>query len=206
MPLLLELFAGTKSIGKAFAERGWEVISVDIDPSSNPTICCDISDFEVARELRGRTVDAVWASPPCTNYSVARRSAETTAEDLRASDGLVLKTLEIAGQLGNPALFVENPWTGGLKSRGLLDHLRLRKVDYCRYDFPYRKRTAVWTNTEWVPERPLCKKDCPSMEGKKHKARAQQGSPGPRFTQQELYRVPPELCAEIARYCDFLGG
>lgn len=197
MPLLLELFAGTKSIGKAFAERGWEVISVDIDPSSNPTIRCDIAQFETTRELRDRNVDAIWASPPCTNYSIARHTGP--AANLEQSDGLVRKTLEIATQLGCP-LFIENPWTGSLKRRGLLDSLNLRLVDYCMYGMPYRKRTAIWTNTAWCPLRSLCKRNCASFKGGKHAARAQQGPPGPRFTQQELYRIPAALCEEIADY------
>ena len=201
MPLLLELFSGTGSIGRAFAAQGWDVISVDCDPRAHATIRCDISQFEVSRELCGRTVDCIWASPPCTKYSVARRSAETTAEDLEMSDILVKKTIDIARELGNPALYIENPWTGQLKNRGLLDFMQLHRVDYCKYEFPYRKRTAIWTNTAWRPERPLCKGDCAAYGVKGHKARAQQGGPGPRFSQRELYRIPPGLCDEIASYC-----
>ena len=118
MPHLLELFSGTGSVGRAFRAKGWEVTSVDCDRAADATIQQDVRDLDVSNLGE---IDAILASPPCTNYSVARRSAETTAEDLGTSDGLVRKTLEIAGQLGNPALFVENPWTGGLKSRGLLD-------------------------------------------------------------------------------------
>ena len=196
-PLLLELFSGTGSIGRAFRAQGFDVISVDSDPKAQSTICRDILEFSV-EELDGRTVDIVWASPPCTNYSKARGG--TTSDELEESDELVRKTLRIARELGGCALFVENPWTGTLKSRGLLDHLHLQKVDYCKYGMPYRKRTAIWTNTEWEPARALCSRDCGHMVGTKHEARAQQGGPGRSFSQRELYRIPAELCEEIAGF------
>ena len=75
--------------------------------------------------------------------------------------------------------------TGQLKTRGLLD----------------RKRTSIWTNTTWKPARDLCKNDCGHVTGKTHDARAQQGGPGPSFSQRELYRIPADLCAEVAQAC-----
>jgi hypothetical protein len=46
-------------------------------------------------------------------------------------------------------------------------------IDYCKYGMPYRKRTRLWNNvSQWLPK-PLCKKDCDSMNGNKHKATAQ---------------------------------
>lgn len=193
-PILLELFSGTGSIGRAFEARGWEVISVDINPRANATFCCDVLEWDYTCIEH---VDCVWASPPCTMYSKARTSG---GGDLESSDGLVRKTREIAAALGNPPLFIENPFTGKLKNRGLLLDLEMRVTDYCTYGMPYRKRTAIWTNTEWQPSRPLCKHTCASSRGKQHLARAQQGPPGPRFTQQELYRIPAELCDEIAAF------
>ena len=112
---------------------------------------------------------------------------------------LVRKTLRIARELGCP-IFIENPWTGKLKSRGLLDHLHLQKVDYCKYGMPYRKRTAIWTNTGWKPARALCSGDCGHMVGTKHEARAHQGGPGQSFSQRELYRIPAGLCEELAGF------
>ena len=197
---LLELFSGTGSIGRAFEAQGWEVISVDLDPEAQATFRQDITRWDCAA-LLGKKIDVIWASPPCTNYSILR--AKSTEDDRLDSDELVRKTLQIIEELGNPPCFIENPWTGKLKSRGIMDHLKLQKVDYCKYsEWGYRKRTAIWTNTAWIPSRPLCKHDCASSRnGRTHVATAQRGPPGPRFTQRELYRIPAELSEEIAQFC-----
>jgi len=205
--LLLELFSGTGSVGSAFMAKGWDVVSLDLDPKAHsPTILKNILDFDVATDLQGyRRVDCIWASPPCTHYSKARTSGGP--RDLQGADTLVRKTLEIAAALGDPPIFIENPYTGMLKGRGLLDHLQLNTLDYCMYGTPYRKRTAIWSNTTWLPARPLCGGNCGNMEkglGKRmrHKADAQQGTRGrvsdPCFSQRDLYRIPHELCDEIA--------
>ncbi len=196
MPVLLELFSGTGSIGHAFESLGWELISVDNDPRANATFCWDVAKFDTTRLDE---VDVIWASPPCTMYSKARTRGPS--DDLGASDALVRTVLEIAESFGNPPLFIENPWTGALKTRNILDSLTLRVVDYCKYGTPYRKRTAIWTNTKWRPSKPLCMHDCNSSVGSKHSTRAQQGGPGHSFSQRDLYRIPAPLCDEIAEYC-----
>ena len=92
MPRLLELFSGTGSIGKIFRARGWEVVSVDCDPKMNPTIVADIATFNY-RMLGGR-FDALWASPPCQMYSIARSKAKTP-RDLEGSDRLVQNPIQL---------------------------------------------------------------------------------------------------------------
>ena len=93
---LLELFSGTGSIGRAFEAQGWEVISIDTDPQAQATFRQDISEWDCA-SLLGKTIDVIWASPPCTNYSALRKSTEDERLD---SDELVRRTLEIAETLG----------------------------------------------------------------------------------------------------------
>ena len=81
-----------------------------------------------------------------------------------------------------------------------------KDIDYCRYGLPYRKRTRIWNNVfRWEP-RPLCKKNCNSMNETRtrHIQEAQQAGSTrerrltqQRFLTSELYRVPGELIREI---------
>ena len=70
---ILELFAGTRSIGKAFEARGHEVFSVEWDKDfENIDLYEDISKVTAQDILDkfGRP-DVIWASPDCTTYSIA---------------------------------------------------------------------------------------------------------------------------------------
>ena len=70
---VLELFAGTRSIGKAFEARGHEVFSVDWGLEfANIDLHADIMTVTAddILELFGRP-SVIWASPDCTSYSVA---------------------------------------------------------------------------------------------------------------------------------------
>jgi site-specific DNA-cytosine methylase len=146
MPLLLELFSGTGSVGRAFAEAGWEVLSLDGNVSSGADVRCDILQWDPPE---GLVPDHVHASPPCTEYSLAKT---TGVRNLELADAIVQKTLAILELLRsrNPKLTfsVENPWTGMLKSRDFMSEFNghMRVVNYCKYGLRYKKTTAVWTN------------------------------------------------------------
>lgn len=70
---VLELFAGTRSIGKAFEDRGHEVFSVEWDKHfENIDLYEDI--FKVQAEdiiKKFGHPDVIWASPDCSSYSIA---------------------------------------------------------------------------------------------------------------------------------------
>ena len=205
-PVLLELFSGTGSVGKAFRALGWEVFSVDIDPAAKPTLVANVLDLQF--NLLPRRVDCIWASPPCTHYSRARTKAKTP-RDLDGADAIVQKVLDIIDwygyhfEVGGMPWFMENPHSGLLKDREVVLYIPFKVVDYCKYGKPYRKRTAIWTNTFWEPGERLCKHDCPVSIGSKHTASAQQApssSTDTRYSRDELYSIPSTLCDEIASY------
>ena len=195
--LLLELFSGTGSVGKVFRAHGWTVVSVDISPAHEDcTHMCDIMDLTAQRllELHGQP-DVIWASPPCTEYSVARTKAKRP-RDLEGADRLVAKALELIAELQPRYWFLENPHTGLLKSRPLMQGLPITVVDYCRYGSRYKKRTAIWTN------RPLEGLTC----GPSHRCEHWDGRHPERAQRQghsldQLHAIPPLLCEAVYSEC-----
>ena len=66
---VLELFAGSRSIGKQAEKLGMNVFSSDINNFENIDYVVSILDFDVAKVPF--KPDVIWASPPCTGFSVA---------------------------------------------------------------------------------------------------------------------------------------
>ena len=63
MPRLLELFAGTGSVGNAFQQLGWEVATVDNSAAFNPDFQADVLEWDYTVFQPGH-FDVVHASPP----------------------------------------------------------------------------------------------------------------------------------------------
>ena len=68
---LLELFSGTKSVGKVAEQLGYEVTSVDL---KNADINCDIMNWNYTVYESGH-FDVIWASPPLWNTVVLKQLA-----------------------------------------------------------------------------------------------------------------------------------
>jgi site-specific DNA-cytosine methylase len=195
---LLELFSGTKSVGKVAEKLGYEVVSLDLKDAD---INCDILNWEYTVYPSGY-FDVIWASPPCTEYS---RAKTTGVRKLDHANEIVLRTLDIIKYYNPKHYIIENPQTGLLKNQSFMNDLPYVDIDYCKYGMPYRKRTRLWNNVDQWSPKPLCKKDCGSMNGNKHKAIAQRMPNGkkqdwdnqPLFKQSDLYVIPEDLIYDI---------
>ena len=143
----LELFAGTRSIGKAFEERGHEVFSVDWDRSfENIDLHVDISKLTAAEILEkfGKP-DVIWASPDCTTYSVAAISKHRKREEngnlaplseyAKFCDNANVHLIELIKELNPKFFFIENP-RGGMRKMEFMRGLPRYTVTYCQYNNP----------------------------------------------------------------------
>jgi len=202
MVKILELFSGSRSVGKCCDKLGWDSVSVDMILPANHK--CDIMDCNYKLYDKDE-FDIIWASPPCVHYSRIQDSninrvikgelytKEVQEKNMKDADKLVLKSLEIINYFNPTYWFIENP-LGRLMNRPFMKDLPMYKVDYCMYsDWGYKKRTCIWTNKKDF--KPLtCNKNCGNMIGKYHKTNLGNiKGCNYRPTQYEKYRVPEEL-------------
>ena len=184
---MLELFSGAKSVSRVFESQGWECVSLDL---KNASIETNILDWNYKLFSPPGYFDFVWASPPCTEYSVAK---STGVRKIDEANKIVLRTLEIIDYLKPKHWVIENPQTGYLKKQVFMLGLGFVDVDYCKYGFDYRKRTRLWNNIEAFEPKSLCRGDCEGFASGKHKRQAQKD-----FCKvAELYRVPESLVLQI---------
>ena len=199
--MCLELFSGTGSIGRAFERLGWTVVSVDICAKWKPTLVVDILHWDYTVFPRDY-FQFVWASPVCTQYSVAKTVG---VRDLDGADRLVNKALEIISYFGCNWAF-ENPQTGLLKTRAIVEGLPYFDTTYCHYGRAYRKATRIWSSLVLSLHQPCTLRNpCSAMIERRHPKTAQQSRRGNdptdrnnTCTQRELYSIPDGLCDAIA--------
>ena len=121
--IILELFAGTRSIGKAFERRGHKVYSVEWDKDfENIDLYADVGTLTADQiiSLCGGRPDVLWASPDCTTYSIAgishhrRRDLITgnlnpISEYAKFCDKVNQHVLDLIHELKPRYYFIENP-------------------------------------------------------------------------------------------------
>ena len=208
---MLELFAGTRSIGKAFEEKGHEVFSVEWNRDfENIDLYKDISQLtaEEIIKLFG-SPDIIWASPDCTSYSVAgisyhRRKNKETGDLIPISDyakfcdGVNKHVIELIKTLNPKYYFIENP-RAGLRKMEFMKDLPRYTVTYCQYGDTRQKATDIWTNHPNPKFKPVCKNGDPCHE--KAPRGSKTGTQGLKNS-IERSKIPYLLCRHIVEICE----
>lgn len=208
---LLELFAGTRSIGKAFEAKGHEVFSVDWDKDfENINLYADIGTLTADEILQkfGQP-DVIWMSPDCATFSVAaiskhrRQNKETGSLDpisdyAKFCDTVDQNALKLIKELQPKFYFIENP-RGGMRKMEWMKGYPRYTVTYCQYGETRMKPTDIWTNHPDPQFKPPCKNGDPCH------------TPAPRGSQtgvqgqknaKERGIIPEQLCQHIVDICE----
>jgi hypothetical protein len=201
---VLELFAGSRSVGKIAEQLGMEVFSSDLIEFEGIHYPISILDFDVTKVPF--QPDIIWASPPCTGFSVAaighhwsggKGAYIPKTETAKLGIELVRKTLEIIEHFQPTFWFMENP-RGVLRKLDVVKGLNKQSVTYCQYGDERMKPTDIWTNSiMWTPK-PMCKNGDPCHVAAPRGSRT--GTQG-RANAYERSKIPAELCLEILKSC-----
>ena len=207
---VLELFAGTRSIGKTFEEKGHEVFSVEWDRSfENIDLYKDIYELS-AKEILEKfgKPDVIWASPDCSSYSIAAISHHRKREEngnlapvseyAKFCDRVNQHTLNLIMTLSPKYWFIENP-RGGMRKMDFMHGLPRYTVTYCQYGDTRMKPTDIWTNHHDPKFKPMCKNGDPCHEKAPRGSRA--GTQGLKGS-KERSAIPVELCRHIVKICE----
>lgn len=207
---VLELFAGTRSVSKAFEARGHEVFSIEWDRSfPDIDLYADVGEITAEDIIKsfGRP-DVIWASPDCTTYSVAAISKHRTkgketgnlypiSEYASFCDRVNAHVISLIQELNPRYWFIENP-RGGLRKMDFMRGLPRYTVTYCQYGDIRMKPTDIWTNHPDPQFKPPCHYGDPChVPAPRGSRTGTQGLKGAR----EKAVIPPALCEHIVDIC-----
>ena len=200
---LLELFAGSRSVGKEAEKLGIDVFSVDWTDYENINLVKDIEFLQ--KDDIPFIPDIVWASPDCTTYSIASCSTHRTNSIEPKSDyakkcdkvnqhwiSLIKEWLK-----DNPNLifFIENP-RGMLRKMPFMQEFKRHTIWYCQYGDDRAKPTDIWTNSETWKPRKECKNGNPNCHHQRAPRGSKTGTQGKKGSYDRSI-IPSELCKEI---------
>jgi hypothetical protein len=208
---ILEVFAGSRSIGNKAEELNMNVFSVDWTPYDKINLVIDVENLQI-NDIPF-VPDLAWFSPDCTTYSIAaisthRNGTEPKSQYAKKCDRvnehylkLIKKWLEI-----NPKMvfFIENP-RGMMRKMPFMKGLQRVTIWYCTYGDTRAKPTDIWSNNiksifnpnGWNP-----RAECFNGNKKCHHESAPRGSISGTQAKKGSYnrsKIPDQLCEEILK-------
>lgn len=190
---LLELFCGSKSISKEAEKAGIETFTVDINKRFKPDYLINIFNFDTNKVPFHPNI--IWASPPCTCFSVAsswkhwnKRKEPITLFAIQALK-MIQITIDIINELNPNYWYIENP-RGMLRKQSIMNNFIRHTVSYCQYGDTRCKPTDIWTNNTHLKLKPVCPPFSPSHST----------IPTNKLnTPSQRSVIPTELCKKIIR-------
>jgi hypothetical protein len=181
-----------------------EVFSSDINAFPAIHYVVNILEFDVSKVPF--KPDIIWASPPCTTFSVASighhwtggsRAYVPKTKEAEVGKAIAMKTKAIIQHFNPSFFFIENP-RGLLRKMDFMQDMVRHTVTYCQYGDTRMKPTDIWTNsTRWTP-RPVCRNGDPCHVAAPRGART--GTQGLKGAYNRS-KVPEQLCREILLSC-----
>jgi len=209
---ILELFAGTRSISKAFEKKGHQTYSVEWNKDfENITLYEDINNLTVNKiiQLCNGVPDIIWASPDCTTYSIAGIShhriknnetgnLDPASDYARFCDKTNKHLLNLIKELKPKYYFIENP-RGGLRKMDFMQGIPRYTITYCQYGDNRMKPTDIWTNYPNPNFKPMCKNgdNCHQKAPRGSKT----GTQGLKNS-KERSKIPEKFCDYIVKICE----
>lgn len=207
---VLELFAGTRSVGRAFERQGHEVYSIEWDKNFE-----DIDWYEDIGKITAEDIisrfgkpDVIWASPDCSSYSLAAIShhrqknpdtgnLDPISDYAKFCDNVNSNVIKLIKELNPTYFFIENP-RGGLCNMTFIQGIPKHLVTYCQYGDTRMKPTHIFTNYP-NPQFKHCKNGdkChePAPRGSKTGTQGIKGS-------KDRSRIPDKLCDYVVELCE----
>lgn len=214
----LEFFSGSKSYSKVREEKGDKTFTIDFIEEFNNDLTINILDLNYL-DLPNN-VFSLWASPPCTSFSVASIGKHwikgtNLPKTKQAKEGLKIleKTISLISEIKPKYWYIENPRG---KMRKVIHeifkkyNLKYREITiwYCKYGDIRAKPTNIWTNNfNWIP-REQCKnykydEDGNIINKHCHHESARRGTKGGTQGLKNDYlrsQIPKDLFIELYNY------